>query len=77
MFIKCNDSLGWREAYRLAQFLERIIDEHFEDCHDAKIGYDLHEDEPYIVLDSENFQQRLYASDYDYAFNAHNEICNI
>ena len=66
-------NLGFREIHRLTQFIEYMIEHHFSDCCDCIFSYLLKADEPVLV----NKAGIFYASDYDVAFDVHNNLKEI
>lgn len=63
-----TERLGFREMQRLISFIDVMLREHFQDCNEAEFGYDLHYDEPYIIISTDLDYLTFWASDYDYGF---------
>ena len=65
------ENLGFRETIRLIQFINAMIDDNPTDCIESTFEYDLNYDEPIIRMENGEF---FLASDYNYAFDAYNNI---
>ena len=59
---------GYRETWRLIQFVVYIESTYIQNEHDFDYGYDLHYDEPFMSFGFST----LYASDHDMDFDVHN-----
>lgn len=69
-----TEELGYRDMRRLISFIDIMLMEHFQDCMEAEFGYDLHQDEPYVIIPTDIDYLTFWASDYDYAFTMYGAI---
>lgn len=66
--IICASNLGFRELTRLISFIKLMMDNYPDELKDCIIRYSFMNDEPEIARTPES----LFASDFDIAFDAHN-----